>query len=129
MTNTPIQISTDLKEYLDKFDQKLDRMDAKWEQKFEKIDVKFEKMDAKFNKLQEEVTNIRIELVATQGSIKTLEVEVQNVKKKVDEIDTVQKTLVESVSDLKGVKSLIIPALIAVLPSSLTFFYRFIPIP
>jgi chromosome segregation ATPase len=115
MSNTPIQISTDLKEYLNKFEQKLDR-------------------------LQEEVTNVRIELVATQGSIKTLEgelkgsirtleVEVLNVKKKVDEIDTVQKTLVKDVSGLKGVKSLIIPALIAVLASSLTFFYRFIPIP
>jgi predicted nucleic acid-binding Zn-ribbon protein len=122
MTNTPIQISTDLKEYLDKFDQKLDRMDVK------------------FDKLREEVTNIRIELVATQGSIKTLEselkgsiktleVEVQNVKKKVEEIDTVQKTLVKDVSDLTGAKSLVIPPLIAVLASSLTFFYRFIPIP
>jgi predicted nuclease with TOPRIM domain len=122
MTNTPIQISTDLKEYLDKFEQKLDKMDTKWEQKFEKI-------DGKFDKLQEEVTNIRIEMVATQGNIKTLEVEVLNIKTKVDEIDKVQKTLVESVSDLKGVKSLIIPGLIAVLASSLTFFYRFIPIP
>jgi acyl carrier protein phosphodiesterase len=47
MTNTPIQISTDLKEYLDKFDQKLDRMDAKFEQRFDKMERKFDSLQNK----------------------------------------------------------------------------------
>ncbi len=40
---------------------------------------------------------------------------------------TVQNTLVQEVSDLKGVKSLIIPILVAVITAGLTLFARFIP--
>jgi hypothetical protein len=64
MTNTPIQITTDLATILerieakfDRFEQKLDKLDEKFEQKLDKLDEKFERkfeeIEQKLDKLDE----------------------------------------------------------------------------
>ena len=54
-----IQIESDLKEILDKFDQKLD------------------KLDGKLDKLREDVTELKISLAEVKGGIKLLDTKVE----------------------------------------------------
>ncbi len=46
-----------------------------------------------------------------------------------DKIETEQKTLIKAIADLKGVKSLIIPILVAVTTSLIILLIRAIPNP
>ena len=56
-----------------------------------------------------------------------LKTEVRNLKEDVKEIKTVQNSLINEVSNLKGVKSLIIPIVVAVSTALLTLLVRLIP--
>ncbi|MGB5769989.1 MAG: shikimate dehydrogenase [Crocosphaera sp.] len=77
-------------------------------------------IDRKLEAIQKDVTDIKIEVT----EVKT---EVRNVKENVRDIKTVQNTLVNEVADLKGVKSLVIPIVVAVITAFLTLLARFIP--
>jgi len=56
MSNTPIELTTDLSQVLAQITQKLDQIDQKFEAKLDKIDQKFEtkldKIDERLNKLE-----------------------------------------------------------------------------
>jgi len=91
-----VQIESDLKEILIRFEQKLD------------------KLSENTNDINLRLTKVETKLDAATEDIK--------------EIKSTQKTLSSDVSDLKGVKSLIIPIVVAVTTSILTLVIRTIPI-
>ncbi len=72
------------------------------------------------NQKLEKLTTIEVKLA-------TIETEVRNLKEDVKNIKTVQNTLVTEVSDLKGVKSLVIPIVVAVSTALLTLLFRVLP--
>ncbi|MEM8721119.1 MAG: hypothetical protein AAGE84_17770 [Cyanobacteria bacterium P01_G01_bin.39] len=101
MTN-PI-IETDLAQILNKLDGR-----------FDKLDKRLEKIDDRLNKL---------EVGQAQLTVK-----VDNIHQTSHELKETQKKQVLDVADLKGVKSLIIPIVVAVTTSILTLIIRSIPI-
>lgn len=60
-----IQVETDLKDILNKFDQKLD------------------KLDGKLDKLSEDVTELKVSLAEVKGDIKALDTKVEGLDKRV----------------------------------------------
>jgi chromosome segregation ATPase len=98
-----VQIESDLKEILTRFEQR------------------FDKLDQKLDKLSENATDINLRLTKVETK---LDVATEDIR----EIKSTQKTLNTDVSDLKGVKSLIIPIVVAVTTSILTLIIRTIPI-
>ena len=70
--------------------------------------------------IQKDVNDLKV------GQIQ-LKTEVRNLKEDVKEIKTVQNSLINEVSNLKGVKSLIIPIVVAVSTALLTLLVRLIP--
>ncbi|MEM7595093.1 MAG: shikimate dehydrogenase [Cyanobacteria bacterium P01_A01_bin.83] len=91
-----IQIESDLKEILNRFEQKLDKLD-------------------------ENTNDINLRLTKVETKLDTA---IDDLK----EIKSTQKSLNNDISDLKGVKSLIIPIIVAVTTSILTLVIRTIPI-
>ena len=61
-----ITIETDLKEILDKLDQKMDRQ-------FEKVDRQFEKIDQKMDRMQSDITDLQLGQARIEGDIKALD--------------------------------------------------------
>jgi archaellum component FlaC len=98
-----VQIESDLKEILTRFEQR------------------FDKLDQKLDKLNDNTTDINLRLTKVETK---LDAATENIK----EIKSTQKTLSTDVSDLKGSKSLIIPLVVAVTTSVLTLIIRTIPI-
>lgn len=84
------------------------------------IEDKFNKIDGKLETIQKDVTDLKV-------GVATLTEKVNNIDKRLEKAETTQDTLVKEVSDLKGVKSLIIPIVVAVITACLTFFVQFIP--
>jgi chromosome segregation ATPase len=83
-----ITIETDLKEILDKLDQKMDRqftqiyqkmdrqfaqLDQKIEQIDQKMDRKFEQLDQKIDRTQEDITKLQVGQAKIEGDIKALD--------------------------------------------------------
>lgn len=98
-----VQIESDLKEILTRFEQR------------------FDKIDEKLDRLKDNVTDINLRLTKVETK---LDAATEDIK----EIKSTQKTLNTDVSDLKGVKSLIIPIIVAVTTSILTLVIRTIPL-
>ncbi len=99
-----INIESDLKEILNKLEQKLENLQS---------DVS--------GLRQQDIPNINIKL-------ENLSTRMSQVEKTVDKVSTKQETIEKDVSDLKGAKSLIIPIVVAVTTSILTLVIRAIPI-
>jgi prefoldin subunit 5 len=57
-----ITIEQDLKEYLDRFEQKIDKLDEKFEQKLDKLEQKIDKVDEKVDKLSIEMATVKTKL-------------------------------------------------------------------
>ncbi|MGL5831643.1 MAG: shikimate dehydrogenase [Waterburya sp.] len=98
-----VRIESDLKEILTRFEQR------------------FDKLDQKLDKLSDNATDINLRLTKVETK---LDAATEDVK----EIKSTQNTLSSDVLDLKGVKSLIIPIVVAVTTSILTLVIRTIPI-
>jgi ABC-type transporter Mla subunit MlaD len=97
-----VQIESDLKEILTRFEQR------------------FDKLDQKLDKLSDNATDINLRLTKVETKLDTA---IEDIR----EIKSTQKTLSTDVSDLKGAKSLIIPIVVAVTTSILTLIIRIIP--
>ncbi len=65
-----ITIETDLKEILDKLDQKIDRQFAQLDQK---MDRQFDKLDQKVDRMQSDITELQLGQAKIQGDIKSLD--------------------------------------------------------
>ncbi len=59
--------------------------------------------------------------------IATLTEKVSGIDKRLEKVENTQDILVKEVSDLKGVKSLIIPIVVAVATALLTLLFRLVP--
>jgi predicted RNase H-like nuclease (RuvC/YqgF family) len=90
-----IAIETDLKEILDKLDQKMDRqfaqldqkmdrqfaqldqkierLDQKMDRQFEQIDQKIERLDQKIERTQEDINKLQVGQARIEGDIKALD--------------------------------------------------------
>ena len=84
--------------------------------------------------LKESIKDVNRRLDSIQKDVNYLKVgqtelktEMRNLKEDVKEIKTVQNSLVDEVSNLKGIKSLIIPIVVAVATALLTLLVRLIP--
>jgi septation ring formation regulator EzrA len=104
MSQTPITVSYTLEEVLTRLEGKIDRLD-------EKID-----------KVEERLTKLEIGQAA-------LTEKVEGIGKRLEKVENEQTNLVKAVSDFKGVKSLIIPIIVAAITAFLTLFVRSIPFP
>ena len=99
-----INVESDLKEILNKLEQKLDN-------------------------LQSDVSGLRQQDIPTINvKLENLSTRMSQVEKTVDKVSTNTETIQKDVSDLKGAKSLIIPIVVAVTTSILTLVIRAIPI-
>jgi archaellum component FlaC len=99
-----INVESDLKEILNKLEQKLDN-------------------------LQSDVSGLRQQDIPTINvKLENLSTRMSQVEKTVDKASTNQEAIQKDVSDLKGAKSLIIPIVVAVITSILTLVIRAIPI-
>ena len=115
MSNSPIEITTDLTKILDRIESNLSDFRKETNQKFEK-------MDERLNKL--EVGQARLE-----ETTKSLSVQISSIDRRVEKIESGQNEVVKEVADLKGAKSLVIPIVVAVITSLLTLLIRAIPNP
>ena len=77
-------------------------------------------IDNKLDKIDNRLTNLEV------GQGKLTE-KVEGMNKRLEKVENTQDILVKEVSDLKGIKSLIIPIIVAVITAGLTLFARFIP--
>ena len=98
-----VQIESDLKEILTRFEQR------------------FDKLDLKLDKLNDNTTDINLRLTKVETKLDAATEDIREIK-------STQKSLGTDVSDLKGAKSLIIPIVVAVTTSILTLIIRTIPI-
>jgi archaellum component FlaC len=99
-----INVESDLKEILNKLEQKLDN-------------------------LQSDVSSLRQQDIPTINvKLENLSTRMYQVEKTVDKVSTNQEAIQKDVSDLKGAKSLIIPIVVAVITSILTLVIKAIPI-
>jgi prefoldin subunit 5 len=115
MTNTPIQITTELSKVLERIDSRLDRLDAKF--------------DTLHKEVSEFRTETKVSLESVKGDIKVLDEKVDGMDKRLEKVETSQLSVVKDIADLKGAKSLIIPIIVAVTTSLLTLLIRAIPNP
>ncbi len=143
MSESPITVTYSLEEILKKIDGNLDKLDTKLdniEQKFDnkldnlekKFDTKFDdlekKFDAKFDKIEVRLTNLEVGQTKLNTEVQNLkETDILNLREDIKDIKTTQNSLVQEVADLKGVKSLIIPIVVAVATALLTLLFRILP--
>ncbi len=80
MSATPIQITTDLSQVLERIEQKIDRLDQKFETKLDNI--------------QKDVTDLKVGQVKLEGEIKALEVKVDGIGKRIDNQEFVNRGIV-----------------------------------
>ncbi|MGK7959699.1 shikimate dehydrogenase [Crocosphaera sp.] len=86
----------------------------------DKLDSNHKEVNQKFDKINERLTNLEV------GQAQLTE-KVNGIDKRLEKVESTQDILVKEVSDLKGVKSLIIPILVAVTTAFLTLIARLIP--
>jgi chromosome segregation ATPase len=112
-----LTIETDLKDIFAKIDQRLERMEQG--QNELKLSV---------SELKGEVKTLSSDL---KGEIKALDIKVVGTNEKIDvlqktvtNLSTDVSTMKQDISDLKGVKSLIVPAVVAIIVSLLSLLVR-----
>lgn len=87
-------------------------------------------VNQKIDTLQKDVNELRQkDLVDLKVGQATLTEKVDSIGKRLEKVETEQVTLVKDIADLKGVKSLIIPIIVAVTTAIATVFLRSLPTP
>jgi chromosome segregation ATPase len=124
------QILGEIKDSIKEVNQKIDRLQQDVNQKFDhlqqdvnqKIDNLQQDVNQKFDTVQKDGSDLKV------GQAKLIE-KVEGMDKRLEKLETEQATLVKDIADLKGVKSLIIPIVVAVITAVLTVFVRSLPNP
>ncbi|OKH22799.1 hemolytic enterotoxin [Hydrococcus rivularis NIES-593] len=87
MSNTPIQVTTDLGKILERIEQKIDKLDEKFETKRDtldkKVETKLDKIDERLNRL--EVNRLEVGQTKLGGDLKALETKVGELGKQIDD--------------------------------------------
>jgi archaellum component FlaC len=88
-------------------------------------------MDQRFERMEQNITDLKLGQSDMNGELKTINTKLISVNDKIDGLQkTVDKLSIDvsaskqDISDLKGVKSLIVPGFVAILASLLTFAFR-----
>jgi predicted RNase H-like nuclease (RuvC/YqgF family) len=79
-----VTIEQDLKEYLDRFEQKIDKLDEKFEQKLDKLEQKIDKLDEKF---EQKLDKLEQKIEKIDEKVDKLSIEMATVKTKIDGLD------------------------------------------
>jgi archaellum component FlaC len=107
----PLKIETELKEVL------------------EGLNRRFDKIDQKLDRVQNDITELKIGQAEITGKVDGIKIRVDTLEKKVDGLSSDVATVTKELSDLKGVKSLIVPAFVAIFASLLTLLTKSIHLP
>ncbi len=136
--NEPITVTYVLEEFLKELKQeikdvnnKLDTMQRDFNSKLDttqkdfnnKLDTMQKDVNNKLDYIQKDVTDLKVgvtEVGNIKKDIKTLKEDVKDLKKD-------QTFLIQEIADLKGVKALIIPIIVAIATALLTLLFRLIP--
>lgn len=113
----------------------------------EGLNRRFDKIDQKLDNVQNDITELKIGQSEIKGEIKTINTRIDGLEDKistglnglddkikitqqsVDRLSTDVATVSKEISDLKGVKSLIVPAFVAIFASLITLLARGIKLP
>jgi chromosome segregation ATPase len=95
-------------------DQKFDTLQKDVNQKFDTLQ---KDVNQKFDALQKDVTDLKV------GQAKLTE-KVEGMDKRIERLETEQTALIKDISDLKGFRSLILPAIVAFLSAIVTVGLR-----
>ncbi|NCS79371.1 MAG: hypothetical protein GPJ17_20090 [Microcystis aeruginosa K13-07] len=80
------------------------------------------RIEGKIDRIDDRLTKLEV------GQAKLIE-KVEGMDKRLERLENEQSGLVRDISDLKGVKSLIIPVTVAIITAILTVFLRSLPSP
>ncbi|NJO94214.1 MAG: hemolytic enterotoxin [Hydrococcus sp. RM1_1_31] len=80
MSNTPIQIATDLSQVLERIEQKIDKLD--------------EKFETKLDTLQKDITDLKVGQTKLEGELKALEAKVDGIGRRIDNQEFVNRGIV-----------------------------------
>jgi chromosome segregation ATPase len=126
-------IETELKDILNKMDQRFERM----EQGLNALTLGQSELKGEVKNLSTELKG-EVKSLSTElkGEIKNLNTEVKNLSTKIDDLQQITNKLdkevgdsKQDISDLKGFKSLVVPGFVAILASLLTFVFKGIDFP
>jgi predicted nuclease with TOPRIM domain len=81
-------------------------------------------LNGKLERIQDDITDLKVGQAEINGEIKTINTKIDGLQKTVDKLSVDVSASKQDISDLKGVKSLIIPGFVAILASLLTFAFR-----
>jgi uncharacterized phage infection (PIP) family protein YhgE len=125
MTQTGQTVTYSLETVLERIERKIDDLQKEANQKFDtlqkeanqKFDTLQKEANQKFDTLQKDMTDFKV------GQAKLTE-KVDAMDKRLEKLEIEQTVLVKDISDLKGFKSLILPAIVAVLSAIVTVGLR-----
>lgn len=115
MTQSPVTVTYSLEDILKEIKQGLDSL------KEDLTDLRKDVSDFR--------TETKVAIESVKGDIKALDTKVDAIDSRLQKVENEQGTLVKDISDLKGVKSLIIPIIVAVTTSLVTLLIRSLPNP
>jgi len=112
--------------------QKFDSLQREWIRKstfskeiwIKQFDSLQKDVNQKFDSLQKDVNGLKVEVTEIKGDIKTLDQKVETMDKRLEKVEDNYAILVKDIADLKGVKSLIIPMIVAFLSAVVTLGSR-----
>jgi archaellum component FlaC len=88
------------------------------------LDKRFDRMEQKIDTIQKDVGELKIDVTKLDGKTNGLADKIDGLQKTVDKLSIDVSASNRDISDLKGVKSLIVPGFVAILASLLTFVFR-----
>jgi prefoldin subunit 5 len=127
----PINIETDLRDILNKLDQRFDKID----QRFERMEQSLIDLRVGHTEINREIRTVNTKIDGLNdkisGEIRTFNTQINGVNDKIsglnDKTGELQKSVDKlsiDVSDLKGAKSLIVPGFVAIFASLLTPIFK-----
>lgn len=119
-----VTIETDLKEVLEKLDQKLDKqfeqLEQKLDRRFEQVDKRFEQIDKRFEQVDINLTNLKIGQVEISGRIDTLD---ERLGGKINALDTKVDGLGSRLSNIEFItRSIFVGLILVVLGGAVKMF-------
>lgn len=95
----------------------------------EGLNRRFDKFEQKLDSVQSDITHLKIGQAEIIGKLNGIDIRVNALEKKVDGLTVDNSNISKEISDLKGVKSLVVPAFVAIFASLLTLLTRSINLP
>ena len=109
MSQTPIKVEYPLEEVLGELKQSI------------------KEVNQNVMTLQKDINDLKVGQTELKTEVRNLKEDVKEIKEDVKGVKTVQNSVINEISNLKGVKSLIIPIVVAVSTALLTLLVRLIP--